>query len=113
MSEENKLNSIDVTMRGMDETMSQATITIHEDRLIMLHSANICSQWPINKVGVMLTRQGKGIIKLAFMGLGDAVESYQSFYFIAENYELIDLLFKRYGFPMLVPINEEEMKNDF
>jgi len=75
--------------------------------LIMMHSPIICSQWPLNGVGIQLTHQGNGIIKLGFMGQKG---SYQSFYFQSEYHETIDNFFKGYSFPMHKPVNDREIK---
>jgi hypothetical protein len=79
---------------------AKATISVFENRLIMLHSDCICSQWQIDQTGVRLTPQDKDTIKLAFMHIGCSSGCHQSFYFKTESFDSIETFFKSYGFPV-------------
>lgn len=97
---------IEVMLRGGEHNDLPVKISVHND-LIMMHGSCISAQWPLGGVGVQLSHQGSGIIKLGFLSFGD---SYQSFYFNAEYHDVIDKFFKKYGFPMIKPVNDEAIK---
>ncbi len=96
---------INVMMLTGDERAPEILIVVSVvDKLIMMHGGCISAQWPLNGTGVQLSHQRPGIIKLGFHGRDG--NSYQSFYFNSDYYEVIYNFFKKYGFPMYKPTNE-------
>ncbi len=90
---------LNVELKATDNSWMDATLSVYEE-LIMLHSACISAQWPLNDTGVQLTRFGSNNLRIGFWHTGCSAETYQSFIFNANKFLEIEKFFKDHHFPV-------------